>query len=100
MKPSEALKGKEGLIINLVEKYGYSNPRVYGSTATCTDNEGSDLDLLVTRTNAKGSLLNLTHLEIALTELLGIHVDVKTEKMIPAQNIENAVQHSFCLVKK
>lgn len=97
MKPSEAVKGKEQQIAVIVEKYGYTNPRVFGSTASGMDKEGSDLDVLVTRAKPTGSMLNLVHLEMELSELLGVHVDLKTEKMIPAHSRAKVVEESLSL---
>lgn len=97
MKPSEAIKGKESQVILTVEKYGYCNPRIFGSVASGTDKEGSDLDVLVTRTKQSGSMLSLVHLELELSELLGVHVDVKTEKMIPEHSRMEIVEGSLSL---
>jgi predicted nucleotidyltransferase len=97
MKPSIAIKGKEAAISSVVAKYGYSNPKIFGSTVSGKDVEGSDLDILVTRSGSKGGMLNLVHLELELSELLGVHVDVKTEKMIPQHSRKEVVEGSLSL---
>lgn len=97
MKPSEAIKGKEREVVATIEKYGYGNPRIFGSTITGMDKEGSDLDVLVTRKTGYGSMLNLVHLEIELSELIGVHVDVKTEKMIPEHSRSKIIEESMSI---
>ena len=47
MKPSIALNGKRDEILQIAERYGASNVRVFGSVARGEDTERSDLDLLV-----------------------------------------------------
>lgn len=97
MKPSDALHGKEKIVASIVEKYGFSNPKIFGSTITGKDKEGSDLDILVTRTGPRGGMLNLVHLELELSELLGVHVDIKTEMMIPKHSRVEVVDGAYSL---
>jgi hypothetical protein len=47
MKPSEALNRHRETIRRIVAGHRPANPRVFGSTATGQDEDGSDLDLLV-----------------------------------------------------
>lgn len=97
MKPSDALCGNEAKILSIVEKYGYTNPRIFGSTAYGKDKEESDLDILVERSSNRGSMLKLVHLQIELSELLGVPVDIKTEKMIPEHSRSQVVEESVGL---
>jgi predicted nucleotidyltransferase len=47
MRPSEILKLKRAEILQIAEKYGVKNLRVFGSVARGEDDEKSDVDLLV-----------------------------------------------------
>ena len=42
-------------VLNAIERYGVTNTRVFGSVARGEDGPGSDVDLLVDRTDAKFS---------------------------------------------
>ena len=77
MKPSQALKIHRYAIKQVVARHRALNPRVFGSVARDTDNEASDLDLLV-ETTPDTSLLDIALIEVELETLLGIPVDVVT----------------------
>ena len=47
MKPSLAVRGKREQILDIAERHGARNVRVFGSVARCEDTGRSDLDLLV-----------------------------------------------------
>ena len=47
MRPSEALSMHRAALRQLCRRYGFAQPRVFGSVLTRTDTEESDLDLLV-----------------------------------------------------
>jgi uncharacterized protein len=83
MKPSEAIKDKMPEIRALVKHFGFKNPRIYGSVLSQTDTESSDLDIVVEKTPLVKGMLQLGSLSYALSELLGVDVDVKTVEMIP-----------------
>ena len=53
------------------------NPRIFGSVAKGEDTEGSDLDLLVDGTEDM-SLFDLARIEIRLSAILGVPVEVRT----------------------
>lgn len=59
-----------------------SNPRVFGSALRGSDQEGSDLDLLVDPMPG-ATLFDLGGLQADLEDLLGIPVDVLTPDDIP-----------------
>ena len=59
-----------------------TNPRVFGSVLRGEDTEGSDLDLLVEPT-AETTLLDIARIEVELSSLLAIKVDVLTPKALP-----------------
>lgn len=62
----------------LVAAVGGSNLRVFGSVATGTDHEGSDIDLLFTM-GTPLSLMELGAVEQRLAQLLGVEVDLVPE---------------------
>lgn len=67
----------------LAARYRVANPRVFGSVARGLDCEGSDLDLLVDALPG-ATLLDLGGLQVALEDLLGVRVDVRTPLDLPA----------------
>lgn len=67
----------------LAARYRVANPRVFGSVARGLDREGSDLDLLVDALPG-ATLLDLGGLQVALEDLLGVRVDVRTPLDLPA----------------
>jgi hypothetical protein len=77
VRPSEAIAGRLDAVRAVIARYPVSNPRVFGSVARGEDDEQSDLDLLVEPLE-KASLFNLAGLELELSELLGVRVDVPT----------------------
>jgi len=76
-RPSVALQTYRERILQLARAHGASNVRVFGSASRGTDREDSDVDLLVD-VDDRATLFTLTGLEQALSELLGIPVDVRT----------------------
>lgn len=83
MKPSAALDAHRSSVRRLALHYNTTNPRVFGSVAQGSDHEGSDLDLLVDAL-PQATLLDLGGLQVALEELLGVPVDVRTPHDLPA----------------
>ena len=65
-------------IIEIAERRGFSNVRVFGSMARGDATEGSDVDLLVT-TKPKTTLVGLVGLSLDVEELLNRKVDVVTD---------------------
>ena len=63
-------------------KHRVTNPRVFGSALHGTDQEGSDLDLLVD-TLPGTTLFDLGGLQVELEGLLGVSVDVLTLNDLP-----------------
>lgn len=82
MKPSAALNAHRQQVRQLVADHKSANPRVFGSTATGRDAEGSDLDLLVDPLPG-ATLLDLGGLQVALEDVLGVPVDVRTPLDLP-----------------
>jgi uncharacterized protein len=82
MKPSAALDAHRPLVRQLVADFNSANPRVFGSTAAGDDADGSDLDLLVDPLPGT-TLLDLGGLQVALEDILGVPVDVRTPRDLP-----------------
>ena len=68
-------------ILDLAERHGARNVRVFGSLARGEGREGSDLDLLVTLGEGR-SLLDLVGLKQDLEDLVHRPVDVVTERAL------------------
>lgn len=85
MKPSQALQMHRALIRSLAVQYHLHNPRVFGSVLNGTDAEGSDLDILVDPDPERTTLFELDALQDALSEKLGIRVDIRTPAELHAR---------------
>ncbi len=72
-------------VVDLARQQGATNVRVFGSTARGTEGPKSDIDLLVDVALGVG-LFDLARLEIALSELLGLPVDV-----VPANSLRDRI---------
>lgn len=79
MRPSEALERHRAHVLALTTAQGATDLRVFGSAARGADREDSDLDLLI-RWPADRSLLDLVTLQQDLQDLLGVRVDLATER--------------------
>lgn len=82
MRPSLVLEMKRAAVRETVARFPTANPRVFGSVLHGTDQEGSDLDLLVDVLPG-ASLLDLGGLQVELESLLGLHVDLLTPGDLP-----------------
>ena len=89
MKPSIALQTHRDSIRNIALSHNVVNVRVFGSVIHGNDTENSDLDLLVDPTSHT-SLFDIAKIQIELTKLLGINVDVLTPRALP-DKFRNAV---------
>jgi predicted nucleotidyltransferase len=82
MKSSEALNKYRMEIRSVVAAHRAGNPRVFGSVLQGTDQEGSDLDLLIDPT-PETTLFDLARIKGTLESLLGVRVDVLTPRALP-----------------
>jgi predicted nucleotidyltransferase len=82
MKPSLALAEHRNELRRIVERYGVSRPRLFGSVVAGMDQDDSDLDLLVDPA-PETTLLTIAGLQCAAEELLGVRVDVLTPGALP-----------------
>jgi hypothetical protein len=77
--PQAKLREKRRQILAIAEKYGAYNVRIFGSAARGEARPDSDIDFLVELEPGR-SLFDLGGLLYELRSLLGIEVDVVTEK--------------------
>lgn len=82
MRPSVALDMKRSAVREATVRFRATNPRVFGSVLNGTDQDGSDLDLLVDVLPG-ATLFDLGCLQDELESLLGIHVDLLTPADLP-----------------
>jgi hypothetical protein len=83
MMPSEVVPQHRDAIRRLVLDSGMANPRLFGSVVHGDDAEDSDLDLLVDP-SPETSLLDIARLQLELEAAVGIKVDLRTPKFLPA----------------
>ncbi len=77
MRPSAALVTHRASLREIVENYGFKNPRVFGSVIRDEDQEDSDLDILVDASD-QASLFDLVAAQIAAETLTGVRIDLCT----------------------
>jgi len=77
MKPSVALNFKRAAVREAAGRFRTANPRIFGSVLHGTDQDGSDLDLLVDAL-PDATLFDLGGLQAELEDLLGVPVDLLT----------------------
>jgi predicted nucleotidyltransferase len=82
MRPSIVLDIKRSAVREATSRFHAANPRVFGSVLYGTDQDGSDLDLLVDALPGT-TLFDLGGLQDELESLLGIHVDLLTPADLP-----------------
>ncbi|GAA0502179.1 nucleotidyltransferase family protein [Pigmentiphaga sp. GD03639] len=82
MRPSEILALKRSAVREAAARFKTANPRVFGSVLHGTDQDGSDLDILVDALPG-ATLFDLGGLQDELETLLGVHVDLLTPGDLP-----------------
>jgi predicted nucleotidyltransferase len=90
------LRAKRDEILRICAKYGARNVRVFGSVARGDADEHSDIDLLV-EFDTERSLLDHAGLWLELQELLGVKVDVVSERGLKARIRERVLQEAIPL---
>ena len=93
MKPSEALAAHRVELRELASHHGLERPRVFGSVLTGTDDEDSDLDLLVDPTETT-SLFTLAGFKRDAETLLGVPVSVLTPNGLPPKFRNSVLQQA------
>ena len=81
MSVSNTIKSKREEILNIAQKFGAKNVRIFGSMARGEENPESDLDIIVEMEKGS-SLLDIIAIKQDIEELLGRKVDVVTEASI------------------
>lgn len=76
---ADVIRQRREKIMQLADKYGAKNIRIFGSFARGDSNSESDADFLV---NMEGSLLRRIAFIQDLEDLLGRKVDVVTDKSV------------------
>jgi predicted nucleotidyltransferase len=94
MKPSEVLKQHRAEIRHIIEANHGRNARVFGSVANGTDDEDSDLDLLI---DGEPSLFDVGAMLYALEKQLGIKADVLTAEDIPQRFRDQVIREAVPL---
>lgn len=84
MRPSVLLELNRRAVREAVGRFRSANPRIFGSLVHGTDQEGSDIDLLVDALPG-ATLFDLGGLQDELESLLGVHVDLVTPADLPAK---------------
>ncbi|GIW60667.1 MAG: nucleotidyltransferase [Patescibacteria group bacterium] len=96
MRLEQLLKEKREEILRLCAKYGARNVGIFGSIARGTEDEQSDIDLIVEFEPGR-SLLDHAGLWLELQELLGCKVDVVSERGIKARIRERVLREAMPL---
>lgn len=96
MEIDKILKKKRVQILQIAEKHGASNLRIFGSVAKGKARQSSDLDILIELEPGK-SLLDHAALLQELEKLLGCKVDVVTEKGLKERIREQILQEAVPL---
>ncbi|MGB8990526.1 MAG: nucleotidyltransferase family protein [Desulfobaccales bacterium] len=81
MNLKQLIQQKRRQVLEIAQRHGATNLRVFGSVARGEAGERSDLDLLVEMEPGR-SLLDLVAVKQDLEELLGCKVDVVTEAAV------------------
>ncbi len=92
----ELLREKREDILQLAQKHGARNIRVFGSVARGEADEKSDIDLLVDMEPGR-SLLDMGGLLMDLRDLLGRDVDVVTVRGLKPRIREQVIKEAVAL---
>lgn len=96
----ELLRRERHRILEFLAKRGAREVHVFGSIARGEDVGRSDIDLLIELpdgASAGGELLTVLGLSEELSELLGVHVDVVTERTLRSDVRERALAEAVPL---
>lgn len=98
MRPSTALAARREEVRDVFDRAGLTEPQVFGSVARGQDGLSSDVDLLVSFTDAH-DIVDLLDLEAELEELLTFHVDVVDARAVGAV-VERARAEAVALERR
>ena len=89
-RPGSLLDFRRNDVVGIIEKYGYTNPRVFGSVARNTDRTDSDIDLLVDDTRTSLLAFRYFTMLCELENLLSVPVDVVVDEDHASRTLERA----------
>lgn len=89
MKKIDEIRAKRDLIIKIAQKYGLTDVCIFGSVARGTDDEDSDIDILVT-SNSGTTLFDLGGFYSELETIFGSKLSVLTRGALKGR-IKNEV---------
>jgi predicted nucleotidyltransferase len=89
MRPSISLENNRSQVREVLQRFGMTNPRVFGSAARGEDTDKSDLDILVDAPPGT-SLYDLAAVEVELETILGCKVEVLTKGFLASDIAERA----------
>ena len=96
MRLEEHIQANRDAILELAQKYGAYNVRIFGSVARGEADAQSDVDFLVDMESGR-SLLDLGGLLMDLQELLDCKVDIVTEKGLRSRIRERVLNEAIGL---
>ena len=94
MRPSTALNENRDAIRAVALSHRVTNVRVFGSTLHGDDTESSDLDLLVDPT-PETTLMDIARIQVELSGLLDVGVDVLTPNALPVKFRQQVLQEAL-----
>jgi predicted nucleotidyltransferase len=89
MRPSISLENNRSQVREVLQRFGMTNPRVFGSAARGEDTDRSDLDIMVDAPPGT-SLYDLAAIEVELETILGCKVEVLTRGFLASDVAERA----------
>ena len=92
----DTLRNKRNDVLLIAKKHGATNIRIFGSVARGEADEKSDIDFLVDMEPGR-SLFDLGGLLMDLRELLGMEVDVVTERGLKQRIRERILREAIVL---
>jgi hypothetical protein len=80
------LKLHSAEVLSVLDRYGASNPRLFGSVARGDAGPTSDIDILVDLKQESGNpLMRIAGMSEELSVMLGVHVDVVSDDLLRAR---------------
>ena len=92
----ETLRARREAVLSLCARHGAVRVRVFGSVARGEAREDSDLDLLVAFEEGR-TLLDHARLKVALEGLLGVRVDIVSERGLAPRLREQVLREAIPL---
>jgi uncharacterized protein len=96
MSLEKKIQEKRREILNIAERYGAYNIRIFGSVARQKARENSDLDLLI-ELEPQRTLLDYIGLKLALENLLDCRVDLAETETLPETIREQVISEAIPL---